>query len=319
MELWQHIDKMVWQGRDDSAESPMAKRLFQTIIQAPSFSPQDYPDHIALLGFECDEGVRLNKGRVGAKEAPNMLRKALANMADHGSAKPVVDLGNIQFSGDSLDAVQNVFASCITKCHQLGLPTLVLGGGHETAYAHGKGIFEAYPTQKIGVINFDAHLDIRTAEQGTSGTPFKQLYQNAQLQAQDFHYLCIGASLPGNTAALLHTATEMGVEIIWDSECHPGNFAKIAEKIAAFMSKVDIIYLTIDLDALPFSEMFAVSAPSAYGVSMKDYLHFADQIMASGKLRAVDFVEYNPSLDRDQLSAKTAARMIWHFYHQWQG
>ena len=38
---------------------------------------------VVLLGFACDEGVRRNKGRVGAAAAPLAVRKLLANTAWH--------------------------------------------------------------------------------------------------------------------------------------------------------------------------------------------------------------------------------------------
>lgn len=317
MSFWTPTPKNIWQGRDDSLESPLAKRMFQTVQQAPIFSPNDFPNHIALLGCMCDEGVKLNKGRVGASKAPNVIRQAMANLADHNANKPLVDLGNITFQGDALPLVQNDFAKHITECQKHGLPTLVFGGGHETAYAHGKGIFNAYPDQNIGIINFDAHLDIRSADTATSGTPFKQLATDCKANHRPFNYLCIGASLPANTQALLKTAEELDVKIIWDTKCSEVNLPSITDQLTAFIASVDILYLTIDLDALPSSEMFAVSAPNALGVSSRMYLELANTIIQSQKLRAVDLVEYNPDLDRDMLCAKTAARIAWQIYNTW--
>jgi formiminoglutamase len=53
--------------------------------------------------------------------------------------------------------------------------TLVFGGGHETAWAHGRGVLDAFPNERVAIINLDAHLDLRKAERATSGTPFRQL------------------------------------------------------------------------------------------------------------------------------------------------
>jgi len=110
MQFWEQTPENIWQGRDDSAESPSAKRIFQTIQKASVFAPEKYPNHIALMGFMCDKGVELNKGRVGAATAPNIIRQGMANFADHEAAKPLVDLGNVIFQGDSLPAVQTAFA-----------------------------------------------------------------------------------------------------------------------------------------------------------------------------------------------------------------
>lgn len=317
MQFWEQTPENIWQGRDDSAESPSAKRIFQTVQQASVFAPEKYPNHIALMGFMCDKGVELNKGRVGAATAPNIIRQGMANFADHEATKPLVDLGNVIFQGDSLPAVQAAFAEHITACHQNGLPTLVFGGGHETAYAHAKGLYDAYPDVRIGIINFDAHLDVRKANTASSGTPFKQLAEECQNSNRPFNYLCVGVSRASNTKALLDTANELNVKIIWDTECTEGNIANLNNQVNAFLADLDVVYLTIDLDALPFAEMFAVSAPSTLGVRTQIYLILAETIISSNKLKAVDLVEYNPSLDRDMLCAKTAARIAWHIYNSW--
>lgn len=317
MQFWEQTPENIWQGRDDSAESPSAKRIFQTIQKAAVFAPEQYPNHIALMGFMCDKGVELNKGRVGAATAPNIIRQGMANFADHEASKPLVDLGNVIFQGDSLPAVQTAFAEHITACHQNGLPTLVFGGGHETAYAHAKGLYDAYPEARIGIINFDAHLDVRKATTASSGTPFKQLAEECQNNNRPFNYLCVGVSRASNTKALLDTANELNIKIIWDTECTEGNIANLNTQVNAFLADLDVVYLTIDLDALPFAEMFAVSAPSTLGVRTQIYLSLAETIISSSKLKAVDLVEYNPSLDRDMLCAKTAARIAWHIYNSW--
>jgi arginase family enzyme len=56
--------------------------------------------HAAFLrhcadGFECDEGVKRNQGRPGAVQAPDVLRKALANMASHQGHERLADMGSI--------------------------------------------------------------------------------------------------------------------------------------------------------------------------------------------------------------------------------
>ena len=41
------------------------------------------PRGVALVGFCSDEGVARNKGRIGARHAPDIIRRSLANMAWH--------------------------------------------------------------------------------------------------------------------------------------------------------------------------------------------------------------------------------------------
>ncbi len=173
--MWTASQAELWSGRDDSRESDKAKRVFQTITVADTWQTELSRNKIALMGFASDAGVARNLGRVGAAAAPPVLRKALANMASQTSAYSLVDMGDIAYTDDDLEAGQSEFAQAVQAIHQAGGKTLVIGGGHETAFAHGSGLFHAYPNQHIAIINFDPHLDLRRHPTATSGTPFAQL------------------------------------------------------------------------------------------------------------------------------------------------
>lgn len=318
--IWNGVGHTIWQGRDDLAENPLGLRLFQSITQAPKFSPELYPNKIGLLGFECDEGVRLNKGRTGSANAPDAIRKAMANLAVHKGINQLVDLGNISINlakKDPLSNAQRNLSEYIHACHQHNLRTLVLGGGHETAFGHGLGIYKAYPDKKIGIINFDAHLDLRDAKQANSGTPFKQLADFCKEEQRDFNYMCIGASLAANTQALIKTADDLDVSIIWDTQCNFSKLDTLHQQIQEFIDSVDVVYLTIDLDVLAPSSMFAVSAPAAFGMDLSLLLELSQRIVQSNKLKSIDLVEYNPLFDQHHLCAKVAARIAWQLCLDW--
>ena len=100
--MWTASQTALWSGRDDSRESDKAKRVFQTISVADTWQTELSRNKIALLGFASDAGVARNLGRVGAADAPPVLRKALANMASQTSAYSLVDMGDIAYSDDDL-------------------------------------------------------------------------------------------------------------------------------------------------------------------------------------------------------------------------
>lgn len=127
MTHWQPVSPALWQGRDDRAESPNALRLFQTITLSPTFSPEMYREKIALLGFACDEGVKRNQGRTGAAGAPDVLRKALANLASHDGHHRLVDLGNIVARAPDLEGAQQALRNAVQRCQQENIRTFVLG------------------------------------------------------------------------------------------------------------------------------------------------------------------------------------------------
>lgn len=315
MTLWQPASAALWQGRNDLAEADNALRLFQTIRHRTVFKPE--ADGIALLGFACDEGVKRNHGRPGAQQGPDALRSALANMASHRGHDSLVDLGNIHAEPDALEAAQEALSEAVMACQQAGMRTLVLGGGHETAFGHGRGVLDAWPNARIAIVNIDAHLDLRRADQATSGTPFRQLALHCEQSGRPFHYTCIGVNPAANTQALLDEAERLNVNIIWDTDCQRPEQPQAAAQIGALLEWADKVYLTVDLDALPGWQMPAVSAPAGLGVPLDTVLALLEPLCRSPKLQAVDMVEFNPQYDRDTLGAKVAARLAWHIVHHW--
>src|SRR5262245_15964635 len=78
-------DMSIWTDRDDTAiEGPDAVRWHQRV---QPYSDEAKPG-VVLIGFACDEGVRRNGGRVGAKDGPRAIRKALAKLP--GAIMPAV-------------------------------------------------------------------------------------------------------------------------------------------------------------------------------------------------------------------------------------
>ncbi|HID8740768.1 TPA: formimidoylglutamase [Enterobacter mori] len=311
MTLWRSTSPQIWQGRDDSAEATNAKRIFQTIQQREAFSPA--PSGIGLIGFECDEGVKRNHGRPGAARAPDTLRQALANMASHQGHERLVDMGSIYLEGTDLEAAQRALSDAVVECQQSGMRTLVFGGGHETAWAHGRGVLDAFPDSRVAIINLDAHLDLRKADQATSGTPFRQLANYCDERGREFQYACFGVSRAANTLALWDEAERLNVTLVEDLHFRRDALSSL-EKVLA---QADRVYLTIDLDVLPAGEMPAVSAPAALGIPALDLMPVIERICRSGKLQAADLVEFNPQYDRDGQGAKLAARLAWQIAHWW--
>ena len=100
--MWQATDSAVWQGRDDSRESPEALRVFQTVQQHSAWPTTLGKGDIALIGFASDTGVQRNQGRIGAAEAQPVLRRALANMAHHPAAFTLHDAGDWVYADSQL-------------------------------------------------------------------------------------------------------------------------------------------------------------------------------------------------------------------------
>lgn len=295
-----------WQGRIDAAEGPDALRWHQVV---GALEP-GLPPGIALVGFACDEGVRRNQGRPGAAQGPRALRHALGNLAWHGT-RPLWDAGDVAAAGEDLEADQERLASTVRQLVEGGHRPIVLGGGHETAWGSFLGLATARPDRRIGIVNIDAHLDLRRSAEASSGTPFAQAAEFCERARIPFDYLCIGIAEPANTLALFRRAHELGARLWLDEQVSDASLPAIVTGIQEFAAPVDAIHLSLDLDVLPASVMPAVSAPAARGVALAHVEALIEAVRATGKLALADVVELNPCHDSDGRGARTAARLVW--------
>ncbi|QHK20508.1 formimidoylglutamase [Pseudarthrobacter psychrotolerans] len=294
-----------WTGRDDGP-GPEHRRWHHAVNTAQAGTPG-----VALLGFRSDEGVRRNKGRVGAVDGPASIRSALAPMAAPADLL-VHDLGDTSVVDGNLEDGQERLGAAVRQALDAGHLPVILGGGHETAFGTYTGLRGSQATdgRRIGIINLDAHFDLRAEAIPSSGTPFRQVAEAESALGHGFNYTVVGISQPGNTEALFRTAQELGVKYLLDEECTESRAEQVRQFVQDFIDSVDVLYLTIDLDVLPAYVAPGVSAPASYGVPLPVVLDVCRQLARSPKLAVVDVVELNPRFDIDARTARTAARLI---------
>ena len=310
------FDPANWQGRVDAEETDFAQRWHQAVGPLKAGEAG-----LTLLGLASDAGVTRNHGRPGATAGPDALRQALATIPLPAPAA-LFDAGNIICQGDQLETAQASFAAALADLLGKGQRVIGLGGGHEIAYASYLGLFNTLQARgeqqpKIGIINLDAHFDLRAGQLASSGTPFRQIQELTAANHTGFSYLCLGVSAFANTAALFTRARQFGVQWWQDEDMRPDQLPALCQAIIKFAASVDHLYLTICLDVLPPALAPGVSAPSARGVELAVIEPLIDQIISSGKLRLADIAELNPSLDQDKRTARVAARLVARIAAAW--
>ena len=266
-----------------------------------------------ILGYACDEGVKRNLGRPGAAYAPYTVRRMLAPLSNHfPDSINIVDLGNIECHNNELEKTQSFASDKIKQLIDNQIFTCIIGGGHDLGYSHYKGIKKALPNETIGVINFDAHFDLRPVEKSSnSGTPFYQLMQE---YGKDFKYLCFGIQKESNNRELFDIAKSNQYRYLYNHEFTVDNFSAVREEIKRFANEVDSIYLTIDMDGFSSAIAPGVSAPSPLGFDVAIAIRAIEEIFNTKKLISVDIVELNPKYDIDHCTARLAARLIYKIF-----
>lgn len=294
----------IWTGRDDVEDGEAGKRWHHVVNG-------DSDKGLSLVGFACDIGVKNNKGRIGAAKGPDAIRTALANQAFHSSIG-VTDAGTVVAASD-LDEAQAHYASQIAE--QLAKQDMVigLGGGHEIAWGSYNGLLQAKPELRIGILNFDAHFDLRKpAPDTSSGTPFRQIAELCGLQGKAFNYCSLGVAETANTQALFDYAKKSGTRYLHDYQC---NLDSATTLLTDFLKEIDELYVTVCLDAFPAYVAPGVSAPSPLGISAEFVLSVLKWLGENQKnltfnWHLTDIAEMNPDYDLDNRTAKLAARLI---------
>jgi len=326
MTTYREMNRELWTGRVDAEDGERGRRWHQVVQPfsggAGGLLPASAPG-VSLLGFASDAGVRRNHGRPGAAEGPTALRRMIANLAWHGGdTERLYDGGDVVCHGDALEEAQSAYGERLAALLRAGHFPIGLGGGHEIAWAAYQGIARAlqgHPRlERLGIINFDAHLDLRVPQvrgRGTSGTPFLQIAEGRQAAGLDFRYLCLGAGEPANTPALFDRAAQLGVAVVRDVDA-AGPAAEMA--LQRFIADSSAVYLTFCLDVLPPAVAPGVSAPSGLGVALHRAVALLRSTLAAcghgrpgSKLLLADVAELNPAHDPDGRTSRTAARLVF--------
>ncbi|WP_299821279.1 formimidoylglutamase [uncultured Pontibacter sp.] len=321
--MYKPSTKSAWSGRTDAADGALGLRWHQAIqfLNLTEGIPAVAAKHtaFAFLGFCCDEGVSRNMGRVGAAAGPAALRSAMASFAYHlPEHVQLFDAGDVLCTNQNLEEAQEQLGRKVAILLKQGYKPLVLGGGHEIAYGHYLGLEQAVAGRKLGILNLDAHFDLRNyAQQPSSGSPFLQIADRAAAHGDEFKYKVIGLQEYGNTPILFEAADKLGVAYTFASEVQLHQLAQLISELNHFLSTTDKVYLTVDMDVFAAAYAPGVSAVNALGLQPEIVLALLKAIVQSGKLLSIDIAELNPTYDIDNRTAKLAAAILYQVISNW--
>lgn len=317
---YQPAQKIYWTGR--KSNPGIGKQYWHQEIELcdinTSLDKSNYHKKIdiALLGYACDEGVRRNIGRVGAQQGPRVLRERLAKLPIHFESKIVADFGDVVCIDEDMESCQSDFTKIISQLISENIFPIAIGGGHDMAYAHFMGIRNAIKDtskNKIGIINFDAHFDLRPVElKANSGTPFNQIISELDKINETVDYFAIGIQQQSNTKELFDIAKNKNISyaINYDCESSKTELEALKERLKPFIAKNDYLYITIDMDGFSSAYAPGVSAPSPLGFTPYFVFKLLSFLFESKKVISCDIAELNPTFDNDGITSILAAKIV---------
>jgi formiminoglutamase len=201
---------------------------------------------------------------------------------------------------------------------------VLIGGDHSVSAPAVRGFCAANPGKRVGVINIDAHLDVRNFEHGPhNGTPFRAILTGGlPIAGRNFVELGIHGFM--NSASYIRWVKEQGATVITAREVwRRGMDDCIAEALRIAGDGTDHIYLSVDIDCLSYPWAIGTAATSPEGLSAWQLLEAVFACGRDPKVAAMDLVEIDPGRDVKDLTSRTGCSVILSFlaglYRRLQG
>ena len=286
---------------------------------------------IRVIGVPMDLGADRRGVDIGA----SAIRYAGLNDQLRRLDYEVYDIGNIvvpqpesQPSGNArlkylepIIKVAQELADTVTDALKANEFPLILGGDHSISLGSMTGVTRLH--KDIGVLWIDAHADFNTEETTPSGNIHGMILAalaglgNSRLTGIDGwtpklnaqRIVIIGArDLDHGERDLLRTHQ---IHVFTMSDIDQRGISDVMrEALAIAGTASDGIHLSLDMDALDPVHAPGVGTPVRGGLSYRE-AHLAMELIAdSGRLIAMDVVEVNPILDRENATALLAVELV---------
>ena len=208
----------------------------------------------------------------------------------------IEDLGNIQHTvvGSVMaDMVKKITTELVAKNKQL----FILGGEHSITYP----AYTSFPKNTAYVV-FDAHYDLRDEFADTKLSHASYLRRVIEQRGSE-NVLHVGARAFDSKE--YEFLTEHRIKTISDRDIRSGNGPNLLKD---YLSTVDTIYSSFDLDVLDPAYAPGVGNPEAVGITSRELFDMIYTFVDT-KVTGVDVVELNPYFDNGSTAA-VAAKII---------
>jgi formiminoglutamase len=265
---------------------------------------------VAILGAPMEAGS-VTPGRCDL--APETIRRALRRFSTYDLCKTlsidlaIRDAGDVPVQGlmptDGFLPIRDAVEACVLD-HRL---TILLGGNNAVTRpaAHGLGL----PLEKVGLITFDAHFDMRdTAGGPMNGNPVRCLLEDGLPGA---NIVQIGLAPFANTIEMDEDAAAAGISV-YDLSDIDGDLDIVIDEAFATLDAAGVEAVMIDFDIDVIDRAQCPGAPGARpgGLHVNQFFRAARHALRQPKVRLVDLTEFDPSLDVSDITALTAGRWV---------
>lgn len=258
-------------------------------------------------------GVPLSRSSIsasGASEFPESFRRSWRGFSTYNmdmdvdlSALKICDLGDVSMHitdipksheniKNAMIGVRNLFPRSLT---------IAIGGDHSITAMLVKGINEVTKGKRIGILQFDTHLDLRDLKDHgpTNGTPIRNLIEHEIVQGENVYNIGLHGFF--NTRSLVNYAKEKGINMVTLNKARKlGIENTVKQCLKELSDKTDIIYVTCDMDVLDIGNAPGVPASTPGGMHSFELFEALAIAGAHPKVESFDIVCLDPLKDTVQ-------------------
>lgn len=277
------------------------------------------PGDAALVGLPFDGGVVSH--RRGARFAPQVVRELLRDCTTYNldldvdlSDFDLVDCGDVQVAITDFDETHRRVEAALTPLFDTKMPLLILGGDHSLTYPSITALAHSLPGRRIGVIDFDTHLDIRSDWERNAGLWARQVQELPGEVVRGQNIVQIGVHGFAYSRYYYHRAIEMGMSLFRPADVRRLGIEHVMQQaLERAADGVDALYISVDIDV--------VDAPYAPGTNeaphggMQSWEVIAGVVQAAQHplTRALDIMEIAPPLDLNGITANLGVELSMQF------
>lgn len=283
---------------------------------------------VIFLGVPSDYGVCF---RAGAKNAPRIFREYSSLRRINGmntydldnecnlvsNNLKIADIGDVDVAPADPELHQKNIALKTKAIRKHSFP-FVCGGDHSITYGSFVGCYKAIKEQnkdlEIGIIHFDAHLDLEdkllTLPRVWHGNAFRKLIQDGYLKGENLYTIGPRGIIDNNQ---IFFAKKNNINLFTANSVKKFGIDKIINLIIEKNSKKNIkFYITFDIDCLDISLVHGTGTPRANGLLISD-IEKAFQLLSNLDIIGFDLVELNPEIDPSKSSFVLAIELVYHY------
>jgi formiminoglutamase len=259
----------------------------------------------------------------GANAAPNAMRDAWAIFTtftpDYDvdmSSMTVRDVGDV--GTPIIDLVQGLadIQDCLGSLMSQpeGFFPLIIGGDHAITAPAVRAYCGAHPDQRVGIIHFDAHNDVRVMDHGpTNGTPIRGILESG-LRVRGSNLVQVGIHGFMNASYYKRWVEGQGGTIYTARAIRQAGIEPMITSALEIAGRdTDAIYVTVDIDVLEVGYAPGTAAATADGLSPTDLLEALFILGQDPRVAAIDFVELDPNRDVAEITTRTFGSAILTF------